>query len=350
MRAPRKLSQRERTRVERAPSKDNASVKESLASVRGLYDGLGRVAKLTRFDSEAAVARREGEVEAVGCVVVAAPHGAKVGLAEMSDRRVDERLASQLAPLTRKPSESLSERVKSVGLQPSPVDACAFSRADESGNQTTVSFHVDDGLAASSSMNDSQKLERELREELGESVSAQRGDERERLGVSLDVSSGKRCEMTTSKRIESLVADVGIEGDRVADSPAAIPSKLTGTPMDVGGQALQTSHPDNASVAKEVTTAFIARMPLRKRSRRIKRCGQQTTARDLLLAFCIVLGVTLSVVSVFTKILYADFTYFYHSSALGLRPQQPAQRQQRESSQHQQITHHVKVYNINLSF
>ena len=116
---------------------------------------------------------------------------------------------------------TLSKYMKSIGFQPNPVDVCVFNRTDESGNQTTVCFHVDDGLATSSSMNDLQKLERELKEEFGENMSVTYGDEHEYLGMSLDVSSGSYCEMTMSKYIENLVTDVGVEGDRVADSPAS---------------------------------------------------------------------------------------------------------------------------------
>jgi hypothetical protein len=52
-------------------------------------------------------------------------------------------------------------------------------------------------------------------------MSVQYGEQHEYLGMFLDVSSGKYCEMTMSKYIDDLVADVGVEGERAADSPAS---------------------------------------------------------------------------------------------------------------------------------
>ena len=116
---------------------------------------------------------------------------------------------------------TFSKYLKSVGFEPNPVDLCVFNRTYDVGKQTTVCFHVDDGITTSNSLNDLQKFEHELKEEFGENMSVQYGDEHEYLGMSLDVSSGGYCEMTMQRYIENLVSDVGVEGDRIADSPAS---------------------------------------------------------------------------------------------------------------------------------
>ena len=68
---------------------------------------------------------------------------------------------------------ALSKRLKTIGFEPNPVDQCVFNRQDEAGNQTTVCFHVDDGLATSSSLNDLRKLEHELKIEGSSSMTVE---------------------------------------------------------------------------------------------------------------------------------------------------------------------------------
>ena len=53
-------------------------------------------------------------------------------------------------------------------------------------------------------------------------MSVKYGDKHEYLGVSLDLSSGKYCEMTMTKYIDDLVTDVAVEGERAAESPASV--------------------------------------------------------------------------------------------------------------------------------
>ena len=108
-----------------------------------------------------------------------------------------------------------------------PADRVQFERCLSIGYSTIiyytigVCFHVDDGLATSNSLTDLKKLEQELKSEYGENMTVQYGEQHEYLGMFLDVSSGKYCEMTMSKYIDDLVSDVGVDGERAADSPAS---------------------------------------------------------------------------------------------------------------------------------
>ena len=74
----------------------------------------------------------------------------------------------------------------------------------------------------SGSLNDLRKLEHELKSEFGENMSVKYGDKHEYLGMSLDLSSGKYCEMTMTKCIDDLVTDVAVEGERTAEFPASV--------------------------------------------------------------------------------------------------------------------------------
>ena len=56
--------------------------------------------KYIYFDSESAVIHYRDVIESAGPKVIVATHGAKVGLAEMNNRCIDERLSSQFASLT----------------------------------------------------------------------------------------------------------------------------------------------------------------------------------------------------------------------------------------------------------
>ena len=88
------------TCIEKLQGKDSANVAQSLLDIRHFYDTHGYVVKCIRFDSESSVIHFKAEVEAAGRKVAIATHGAKVGLAEMSNRCVDEKFSSQFASTT----------------------------------------------------------------------------------------------------------------------------------------------------------------------------------------------------------------------------------------------------------
>ena len=115
---------------------------------------------------------------------------------------------------------TLSKYLKSIGFEPNPVDRCVFNRYSQSGDQTTVCFHVDDGLGTSSDLSDLKLLEQQLRLEYGEELKITYGKSHEYLGMALDIDN-TYCEMTMTKYIDDLVKDNGGYEQRIHQSPAS---------------------------------------------------------------------------------------------------------------------------------
>merc|ERR1711871_1766326 len=103
---------------------------------------------------------------------------------------------------------TLSKFLKSIGFEANPVDQCVFNRYNDQGEQTTVCFHVDDGMATSVDLKDLKLFEQQLRSEYGKELKITYGKSHEYLGMALDVKD-TYCEMTMSKYIKDLVKDNG---------------------------------------------------------------------------------------------------------------------------------------------
>ena len=115
---------------------------------------------------------------------------------------------------------TLSTYLKNVDFEPNPVDPCVFNRYTEAGDQTTVCFHVDDGLATSTDLRDLKLFEEQLRAEYGDGLKITYGKSHEYLGMAVDINS-TYCELTMKKYIEDLVNDNGGFEQRRHQSPAS---------------------------------------------------------------------------------------------------------------------------------
>ena len=115
---------------------------------------------------------------------------------------------------------TLSKFLKSIGFEANPVDQCVFNRYNDQGEQTTVCFHVDDGVATSVDLKDLKLFEQQLRSEYGKELKITCGKSHEYLGMALDVKD-TYCEMTMSKYIKDLVKDNGGYNQRTYQSPAS---------------------------------------------------------------------------------------------------------------------------------
>ena len=115
---------------------------------------------------------------------------------------------------------TLSTYLKTVGFVANPVDQCVFNRQSEKGEQTTVCFHVDDGMATSTDLRDLKLLEQQMRSEYGDELKITYGKSHEYLGMALDIKD-TYCEMTMANYINDLVNDNGGFGQRIHQSPAS---------------------------------------------------------------------------------------------------------------------------------
>ena len=115
---------------------------------------------------------------------------------------------------------TLSTYLKTVGFETNPVDQCVFNRRSEKGEQTSVCFHVDDGMATSTDLKDLKLFEQQLRSEYGEGLKITYGKSHEYLGMALNIKDSY-CEMTMSKYIEDIVKDNGGFDQRIHHSPAS---------------------------------------------------------------------------------------------------------------------------------
>ena len=115
---------------------------------------------------------------------------------------------------------TLSKYLQSIGFEPNPVDMCVFNRYTPSSDQTTVCFHVDDGLATSSDLSDLKLLEQQMRSEYGDELKITYGKSHEYLGMALDIDN-TYCELTMTNYIDDLVKDNGGYEQRIHQSPAS---------------------------------------------------------------------------------------------------------------------------------
>ena len=106
--------------------------------------------------------------------------------------------------------------LEKIGYIVNPHDVCVFNRVSATGAQSTVLFHVDDGLATSTDLEDLKMLEKELLAEFKE-VKFKYGEDQEMLGMHLKFSENY-CEVTTPKSIQEILVDFDVK--RYAKSPA----------------------------------------------------------------------------------------------------------------------------------
>ena len=103
-----------------------------------------------------------------------------------------------------------------LGYVVNPHDICVFNRTSKTGAQSTVLFHVDDGFASCTDLEDLKQLERELTAEFKE-VKFNYGNDQDILGMHLKFTDNY-CEVTTPKCIQEMLADFEIK--RHAKTPA----------------------------------------------------------------------------------------------------------------------------------
>jgi len=93
-----------------------------------------------------------------------------------------------------------------LGYTVNPVDICVFNRVSDSGAQSTVCFHVDDGFASCESLEDLKLLEKQLRKEF-KHVEIHHGKVHEYLGMKLDFTEKYICHITMQAYIKRLIDD-----------------------------------------------------------------------------------------------------------------------------------------------
>ena len=105
----------------------------------------------------------------------------------------------------------LKRSLEKLGYVANEYDPCVFNRWTESGFQSTVFFHVDDGIATCEDELELDKLEGELRAEFGE-MNVTRGKRHEFLGLVLDFSKDGVVAITAPRLIGEILEDFGISG------------------------------------------------------------------------------------------------------------------------------------------
>ena len=105
----------------------------------------------------------------------------------------------------------LKRCLEKLGYVTNEYDPCVFNRWTESGFQSTVFFHVDDGIATCEDELELDKLEGELRAEFGE-MNVTRGKRHEFLGLVLDFSKDGVVAITAPRLIGEILEDFGISG------------------------------------------------------------------------------------------------------------------------------------------
>ena len=100
----------------------------------------------------------------------------------------------------------LKETLIKLGYTVNPVDICVFNRVSESGEQSTVCFHVDDGFASCENLEDLKLLEKQLRKEF-KHVEIHHGKIHEYLGMKLDFTEKYTCHITMQAYIKRLIDD-----------------------------------------------------------------------------------------------------------------------------------------------
>ena len=103
------------------------------------------------------------------------------------------------------------------GFINNPKDLCVFNRQEESGNQSTVCFHVDDVMITCADLEMLDKFEKMTVEKF-ENVTVVRGKKHSYLGRLFDFSGEFRCEVSMTGYIARMMAEENVTG--VASSPA----------------------------------------------------------------------------------------------------------------------------------
>ena len=101
--------------------------------------------------------------------------------------------------------------LESIGYTVNPHDICVFNRISVRGFQSTVLFHVDDGMATCEDLGDLLKLKGELCAAFTD-VKFKLGPEQEFLGMILDFKYDGFCQVTTPKLIQEIISDFQVKG------------------------------------------------------------------------------------------------------------------------------------------
>jgi hypothetical protein len=115
--------------------------------------------------------------------------------------------------------EHLKSTLTELDYSVNPLDPCVFTKPCADGGQTTVCFHVDDGLATSPDAAELKKLVKKLRD-VYQDLKVTEGVRHEYLGMLLDFSEPGQCEATMRKYIADIIEEFGVTG--LARTPAGI--------------------------------------------------------------------------------------------------------------------------------
>ena len=108
--------------------------------------------------------------------------------------------------------EHFKRALEKLGYTMNEYDPCVFNRWTESGFQSTVFFHVDDGIATCEEEAELDKLERQLRNEFGGELNVTRGKRHEFLGLLLDFSQDGVVIIKAPRLIGEILEDFQISG------------------------------------------------------------------------------------------------------------------------------------------
>ena len=108
--------------------------------------------------------------------------------------------------------EHFKRALEKLGYTMNEYDPCVFNRWTESGLQSTVFFHVDDGIATCEEEAELDKLERELRNEFGGELNVTRGKRHEFLGLLLDFSQDGVVIIKAPRLIGEILKDFEVSG------------------------------------------------------------------------------------------------------------------------------------------
>jgi hypothetical protein len=107
--------------------------------------------------------------------------------------------------------EHLKRVLEKLGYEMNAYDPCVFNRWTKEGVQSTVFFHVDDGLATCEDERELDKLEGELRAEFGD-INVTRGKRHEFLGLVLDFTEDGVVSIKAPRLISEILEDFGVSG------------------------------------------------------------------------------------------------------------------------------------------
>ena len=108
--------------------------------------------------------------------------------------------------------EHFKRALEKLGYTMNEYDPCVFNRWTDSGFQSTVFFHVDDGVATCEEEAELDKLERELRNEFGGELNVTRGKRHEFLGLLLEFSQDGLVIIKAPRLIGEILEDFQVSG------------------------------------------------------------------------------------------------------------------------------------------